>query len=170
MGTVADLSNYFDIPAKLLSEHLMEPLAEPYDGSRFFWDPHIPEHYASLLAICDGVDFFGRDAWDCFHLWGSTDFDAHIMERSFGLRVFPIFGQIPHLASIKVIDGAIVATDWEVEGDTANGWLAPIAPSLSDYVVTTIKIRDAYGYHPDGMHADWWQPYALHGSRFDLEQ
>lgn len=169
MAKIAQLASYFDLPADLLNRHVMRPLAEPYDGSRLAWDPHIPSEYGQLLAICDGVDFFGRESWDRFRLWGSLDFDADIMERSHRFGVFPIFGEVPHLASIKLDTGSVVATDWECEGDVEDGWLSPIAGTFREYVRTAIEIRESFGYDPAGMPADWWHPYAVDGTRYDLD-
>lgn len=44
-----------------------------------------------------------------------------------------------------------------------------IAPTLEEYIRTVVHVREAYGANED-QPADWWHPYASHGTRFDLEQ
>lgn len=169
MDTMADLSRLFVIPIETLNRHVIQPLASPLVEVPKRWKEYIPDSYRQLLSICDGIDFFGTQPWDRCRLWGSSDFDNDILHSSCQIGVFPIFGEIPHLTSIRLSDGAIVSTDWEVEGDARNGWLRPIAENLSEYVQTIIKVQEAYGDPPDGMPADWWGPYALYGNRYDLD-
>src|SRR5215470_4174068 len=71
--------------------------------------------------------------------------------------LFPIYGDIPHLTSISIPDGSVVATDWEVYGQAQHSWRAVIAPDLHEYLRTLIAVRDAYGYEED-YPSDWWAP------------
>jgi hypothetical protein len=82
--------------------------------------------------------------------------------------LFPIHGDIPHLTSVSIPDGCVVATDWEVYGQAQHGWRAVIAADLYEYLRTVILVREAYG-DQEAFPSDWWAPYASRGKRYDRE-
>lgn len=165
-----DLAEALELRPTVLQKHLALPLAPPVAGVLDTWPCH--SSHRILLSICDGFCLFGKDSWNSFRILGSEELPVpdpldYAGNRSRELGIVPIFGGIPHCASVRADDGAVVASDWEFEGD--EGWLSVIAPSIAIYVASVIAVREAYGYDEDGMPSDWWYPYSAHGERFDLE-
>jgi hypothetical protein len=134
----------------------------------------VPSPCREVLSITDGFNLFGTEPWDGFRLWGTQDYDrcvqlgGPIFEQAVEDGLFPIYGSIPHLTSVSIRDGSVVATDWECYGDVQDGWGAVIAPDLYEYLRTLIAVREAHGYE-EGHPSDWWSPYASHGTRYDRE-
>lgn len=166
------LASLFRIDGERLSRHLVRPLPPPLDFALDGWN--VPAVCQEVLSIADGFRLFGTEPWDSFQFWGSKDFQSiysegdQIHDQASCLGLFPICGEIPHLTSVSVEDGAVVATDWEVFGNRQNGWLQPIAKDLAEYIQTLVHVREAYPVDGD-MPSDWWWPYAHHGTRYDLE-
>ena len=133
-----------------------------------------PEACRELLSITDGFNLFGSESWDGFRLWGSEEYRAcveyggPIFQKATERDLFPVYGSIPHLTSVSVTEGSVVATDWEVFESAQHGWGEVIASDLFEYIRTLIVVREAYGYD-EGWPSDWWGPYASHGSRYDRE-
>jgi hypothetical protein len=123
-----------------------------------------------MLSLCDGFSLFHLDP--PFRIFGSVDYqelDGSIGSDGRQVGLLPVFGDYPHLTSIVVSTGAVVASDWEVCGELEHGWLRPIAGSFGEYIRTVIDVREAYGDPEDAWPSDWWAPYASHGNRYDLE-
>jgi hypothetical protein len=152
-----------------LSRHIVRPLAAPFAGELEGWV--VPSIYRQMLHITDGLSLFGTGT-HAFRLWGSFDYrtcSELFRQGTVEERLFPIFGEIPHLTSLSDIDGSVLCTDWECFGDRSDdGWRREIAANLQEYVRTVIQVREAYGYEEEWP-SDWWRPYASHGTRFDLE-
>lgn len=164
---VARLASVLGLSADLLGRHIVRPLAPPVASLPGGWQ--VPAACAQILAITDGFWLFGTQSWDGFRFWGSQEYRAptDLIQQMVEERLFPIFGQIPHLASVSTVDGTVVASDWEVYRRPEHGWRKRIAPTVEEYLRTLIKVREAYG---EGDQAsDWWHPYAAHGTRYDLE-
>ena len=156
-------------PARL-SRHLIRPLSPPWTQPLPDWN--VPALCARILEVTDGFWLFGEQAWNGFHFWGRANYaelregGGGIVEQARARDLYPFFGEIPHLVSVYLASGAVVATDWEVYDQPEQGWGRVIAPDLPSYVNTLIDVREAHGgEHP----AEWWQPYATYGDRYDLE-
>jgi hypothetical protein len=123
----------------------------------------VPSACRQVLSITDGFNLFGTEPRDGIRLWGTQDYDrcvqhgGPIFEQALEDDLFPIYGSIPHLTSVSIRDGSVVATDWECYGDVQDGWGAVIASDLYEYLRTLIAVREAYGYE-EGHPSDWWSP------------
>lgn len=166
---IDQLATLLALPRETLGRHIMRPLAPPMASRLQGWQ--VPKICQDVFAITNGFSLFSSKKWQAFKFWGSQDYQAakQLVEQVAAERLFPIFGEIPHLVSISTTDGAVLATDWEDYHQPEHGWGKVIAPTLGEYIRTVIQVRDAYGYDED-QPADWWHPYAAHGTRFDLEQ
>jgi hypothetical protein len=168
--SVARLAMVLDLGRDRLDRHLIRPLGPSASQPHLGWV--LPKIVEDILAITDGFILFGPDPWNGFRLWGSADYlectrhGGPIAEQAMHDGLLPIFGEIPHLTSISVPDGTVVATDWEVYDRPEHGWRKDIAADLKDYIRTVIGVREAYG-DEDEFHSDWWRPYASHGTRLD---
>lgn len=168
METPDAIAQLLGLTTERLMGHLRTPLHQPRPNPLSGWPGH--KDIERLLSICDGFSLFYPDP--PFRIFGSGDYeylDSAIGcdARRFGL--LPVFGDCPHLTSVIVSSGAVVATDWEVCGEPQSGWLRPIAGSFGEYVRTVIEVREAYGDPKDAWPSDWWDPYASSGYRYDLE-
>ena len=170
---VKRLASVLGIAEVTLGRHL-QPLAAPEQGSLDGWNASAD--LQQIHSISDGFRLFGPNEWNGFAFLNAADYRLlrrdYIFEASLDLGIVPIFGEGPHLSSVRVSDGVVVSTDWECEGDVEGGaWLKPIAPSIPKYVATVIEVREAYGLDDsqDATPSDWWHPYASHGDRYDLE-
>ncbi len=133
---------------------------------------NVPELCRQIFAVTDGFWLFGTKSWDGFRFWGSAEFDEFgtgdpILVQAVQKGLFPICGEVPHLTSVRISDGSVVSTDWEAYQQPDQGWGKVIAPSLPDFLRALIQVREAYG-NDDDQPADWWHPYSMHGTRFDL--
>jgi hypothetical protein len=170
---VIRLASLLEIAYDRLCRQIVGPLPLPLSQSLRGWI--VPEISESLLAITDGFALFGSRPSECFRLWGSAHYaecrryGGPISGQSAEEMLFPVFGDIPHLTSISIPDGTVVATDWEVHGRPEQGWHKVIAKDLKEYIRTVIEVREAYG---DGEESpsDWWHPYASRGTRLDLSE
>ena len=166
------LATLLGVSAEKLSRYVVRPLADPLPEACAGWN--VPELCRELHSITDGFILFGPDRWNGFRLWGAADYrecsdwDGPIFRQATEWNLFPVYGSIPHLASVSLVDGKVLATDWEIVGQVQHGWGKVIAGDLSKYVRTVIEVREAYG--DEGMPADWWRPYASHGNRYDQGQ
>jgi hypothetical protein len=176
------LATILGLPSEVLGRHLVRPLPSPSSSPLHGW--LVPEICKDIFAVTDGFQLFGPRPWNGFHFWGSQDYnDAdsiheqvvrehaihdQVHDQVSREQLFPFFGDIPHLVSISVPDGAVVCTDWEDYHRPERGWRQQIAANLKVYFATLILVREAYGYEDDSP-SDWWSPYASHGTRFDLK-
>lgn len=162
------LARVLALPPENLGRHIIRPLPPPMASRLQGWQ--VPEICRRVFAVTDGFWLFGKESWNGFKFWGSQDYHASVqlIEQVVAEKLFPIFGEMPHLVSISTTDGAVLASDWEDYHRPELGWGRIIAPTLPDYIRTLIHVREAYGYEED-QPADWWHPYASHGTRFDLE-
>lgn len=166
---LVQLASILALSPDTLGRHIMRPLAPPMASMPNGW--HVPETCSRILATTDGFWLFGNEAWNGFKFWGSQEYQApvRLIKQIDDEKLFPIFGEIPHLVSISSTDGAVVASDWEEYHKPEQGWGEVIAPTLQEYIRTLIQVREAYGYEED-QPSDWWHPYASHGDRYDLEE
>jgi len=166
------LASLIGVTLEQLGRHVVRPLDPPADRPPDGWS--VPAACREVFSITDGLDLFGTEPPHGFRLWGTHDYDlcvrygGPIFRQAGQDGLFPIYGTIPHLTSISIPDGCVVATDWEVYGNEQHGWRAVIAPDLAEYLRTLIVVREAYGYEED-YPCDWWSAYASHGTRYDLE-
>jgi len=166
------LASLIGVPPAQLARHIVRPLDPPAGRLPNGWV--VPSACREVFSITDGLNLFSADPLHAFRLWGSHDYDVcvqhggPIVGQAGQDGLFPIHGDIPHLTSISIPDGSVVATDWEVYGQAQHSWRAVIAPDLYEYLRTLILVREAYGYDGD-FPSDWWSPYASHGKRYDRE-
>jgi hypothetical protein len=166
------LASLIQVTPAQLARHAVRPLAPPADRLPDGWV--VPSACRDVLSITDGLDLFSADPSHVFRLWGAHDYDVcaryggPIFAQAGQDGLFPIYGDIPHLTSVSIADGCVVATDWEVYGQAQHGWRAVIAADLSEYLRTVILVREAYGDEED-CPSDWWGPYAIQGKRYDRE-
>jgi hypothetical protein len=165
---IEQLAEVLAISSETLGRHIMRPLAPPMASPLRSWQ--VPEICRRVFTITNGFCLFGNESWNGFKFWGSPEYqaDVQLAEQAVAEKLFPIFGEIPHLVSISISDGTVLATDWEDYRRPEHGWGSVIAPNLEDYIRILIHVRDAYGYDEE-QSSDWWHPYASHGTRFDLE-
>jgi hypothetical protein len=166
------LASLIGVVPDQLARHTIRPLPQPADSTLGPWV--VPPACQEVFAITDGFSLFGTEDYNGFRLWGTKDYflcfesGGGICEQAVHDGLFPIYGLVPHLTSVSVSDGFVVATDWECFGDVKSGWRRVIAPDLFDYLRALIAVREAYG-NEEGYPSDWWGPYASHGTRYDLE-
>jgi hypothetical protein len=155
------LASLIQVTPAQLARHAVRPLAPPADRLPDGWV--VPSACRDVLSITDGLDLFSADPSHVFRLWGAHDYDVcaryggPIFAQAGQDGLFPIYGDIPHLTSVSIADGCVVATDWEVYGQAEHGWRAVIAADLSEYLRTVILVREAYGDEED-CPSDWWGP------------
>ena len=170
MNTPVAVAELFGIEADRLLKHLRVPLATPRSNPLAGWPRH--PKLEKLLALCDGFALFHPGP--PLRIFGSQDYqelrDSEINSDSSRLGLLPILGDCPHLTSLLVSTGAVVATDWEVKAQPQDGWLRHIAGSFEEYIRTAIEVREAYGEPEGAWPSDWWGPYASSGDRYDLEK
>lgn len=165
------LASLIGVTPAQLARHVVRPLDPPADRLPNGWI--VPSASRDVFSITDGLNLFGTEP-NGFRLWGTHDYDAcvqfggPIFEQAGRDGLFPIYGDMPHLTSISIADGSVVATDWEIYGAARHGWGVAIAPDLYEYLRALIVVREAYGYEEDHP-SDWWAPYASHGKRYDRE-
>jgi hypothetical protein len=132
--SVARLAMVLDLGCDSLARHLIHPLRPPASQRPFGWV--LPKIVESILALTDGFVLFGPHPWDGFRFWGGDDYHecsrhgGPIEEQAVRDGLHPIRGNIPHLTSISVPDGTVVATDREVYGRPEHGWRKVIAADL----------------------------------------
>jgi len=166
------LASLIGVTPAQLARHVVRPLDPPADRPPDGWV--VPSACRDLFSITDGLNLFSAEPPHAFRLWGTHDYNAcvqyggPIFEQARQDGLFPIYGDIPHLSSILILDGSVVATDWEVYGVARHGWRLAIAPDLYEYLRTLMLVREAYGYEED-YPSDWWAPYASYGKRYDQE-
>ena len=166
------LANLLNMSAERLGRYVIRPLPPPTPQPLLGWAHS--EVCRELHSLTDGFALFGLEPWVGFRLWGSEEYleciesGGPIFQQSQEGKLLPIYGSIPHLASVSVDDGVVVATDWENYGQVEHGWRRVIAIDLPEYIRTVIDVREAYG-EDEGLPADWWGPYASHGTRYDRE-
>lgn len=171
-AAVCQLASLIGLSPNRLARHLVFPLSPPVDLTLEGWT--VPAACREVLSITDGFNLFGTETWNAFRLWGSQDYDfcvqdgGPIFQQAVNEGLFPIFGLIPHLTSVSLSDGSVRSTDWECYADAQQGWCNVIAPDLFEYLRTVIVVREAYGVE-DEFSCNWWDPYASHGTRFDLD-
>ncbi|MGV3605997.1 MAG: hypothetical protein ACO1RA_06285 [Planctomycetaceae bacterium] len=166
---IDQLAKVLALPPDTLGRHIMRPLAPPMARLLRGWQ--VPVICQKIFAITDGFLLFGKESWNAFKFWGSKDYEisVELIQQLVAEKLFPIFGEIPHMVSISSTNGVVLATDWEVYRRPEHGWGKVIAPTLEEYIQTVVHVREAYGDNED-QPTDWWHPYASHGTRFDLEQ
>src|SRR5215470_2955465 len=165
------LASLIGVDPARLARHVERPLDPPPDRLPDGWV--VPSACREVFSITDGLNLFGAQP-DGFRLWGTHDYDecvrygGPIFEQATQDGLFPIYGDIPHLTSISIPDGSVMATDWEVYGQAQHSWRLVIAADLYVYLRTLIIVSEAYGYEEDHP-ADWWSSYASYGKRYDQE-
>jgi hypothetical protein len=166
---VRHLAHVLGLSADVLGRHLVRPLASPMAGVLPGWE--VPDLCKQIFAIANGFLLFGTDPWNAFKFWDSQDYIEccdQVHQQAVEEGLFPFFGEIPHLTSILLTNGSVVSSDWEDFRKPEHGWGEVIALTLQEFMLTLMQIRERYGYD-EGHPADWWSPYASHGSRYDLE-
>jgi hypothetical protein len=166
------LASLIGVPAAQLARHVVRPLHPPADRLPEGW--LVFSACREVFSLTDGLDLFSADPSHVFRLWGTNDYDVcaryggPIFAQAGQDGLFPIYGDIPHLTSVSIADGSVVATDWEVYGQAQHGWRAVIAADLYELLRTVILVREAYGDEED-FPSDWWAPYASQGKRYDRD-
>jgi hypothetical protein len=167
------LAAFLGLTAERLGRHVIRPLPPPTPHALTGWIAH--EACRELLSIADGFNLFGTEPWNGFRLWGSVEYrecvehGRPIAQQATERGLLPVYGSIPHLTSVSVLDGSVVSSDWENFEKIQHGWGKVIAGDLAEYIRTLIQVREAYG-DDEGWPSDWWDPYASHGDRYDREQ
>src|SRR5262245_20524508 len=131
------LASLIGVSPAQLARHAVRPLAPPADRLPDGWV--VPSSCRDIRSITDGLDLFSADPSHVFRLWGARDYDVcarrggPIFAQAGQDGLFPIYGDIPHLTSVSIAAGCVVATDWELYGQDADVRRAHLAADLCAY-------------------------------------
>src|SRR5262245_17007184 len=115
MQAIDALAGLLGLTTERLVRHLRTPLHPPCPNPLSRWPRH--GDIERMLSLCDGFSLFHPDP--PFRIFGSVDYqelDWSIGSDARQFGILPIFGDCPHLTSIVVSTGSVVASDWEVCG------------------------------------------------------
>src|SRR5262249_22517968 len=107
------LAALIGLPLAQLARHVVRPLPPPADRLPDGWV--VPSACRETFAITNGLNLFSADPTHVFRLWGSNDYDdcarygGPILAQAGQDGLFPIYGDIPHLTSVSIADGGVVA-------------------------------------------------------------
>ena len=166
------LAELIQVDPTILQKHLIYPLKKPVE---FTPQVHLNEQHNQILKICDGFHLFDEHNQIGFFLWGSEDFSyqwyPELTDDCLQEGICPFAGSIPHNVSVRLSDGAVVATDWEDYSDKEY-FGRKIENDVFTYIRTIIELwekYDATAEDGDYEHSSWWSSYANYGDREDLE-
>ena len=170
MDAIRELSTHFGIPAEQFQQFVSVPLPAAATGAAVAQiSAPVPGIHKSFLLIANGMTLLPDAEYGPVKFWGTADwlrdsrYADDIVKQSAAEGFIPIVGDIPHLTSIRFADDAIIATDWEIQGQS-DAWCRQIATTFPEYVQTIIQI---YRSSPQ---SDWAQCYARTGARYDLDR